>query len=254
MRLFAIVSMLVVAAVSQSAPAPDSQTHVKNIDTLIETNLQAQGIEPNPPVDDATFLRRAYLNIGGRIPTIEEAEAFHANPGPGKRQQLIRALLNSEAYVSHFYNFWADILRLQDSGPRRNSFLNYQFWLKKALRENMPYNQFVYELVTARGKSWENGAVGYYFRDRGMPLDNMSNTVRIFLGTRLECAQCHDHPFDQWTQMDYYKMAAFSYGVDARDIYTYTRTGLRRESISKSESGKHTERQQGKATTSSRPA
>ncbi|MEM7013765.1 MAG: DUF1553 domain-containing protein, partial [Verrucomicrobiota bacterium] len=80
--------------------------------------------------------------------------------------------------------------------------------------------------VSARGYVWENGATGYYQRDRGMPLDNMSNTVRVFLGVRLECAQCHDHPFDKWTQMDYYKMAAFSYGMNANGYNNPNRTAM----------------------------
>ncbi|MCB1063805.1 MAG: DUF1549 domain-containing protein [Verrucomicrobiae bacterium] len=201
---------------SEELPTPEQR-----IDALIESGLAAQGLKPNDPIDDVTFLRRAWLSIAGRIPTIEEAEAFHGSQYENKRERLIEELLSSDAYVSHFYNFWADILRMQDDGPSRNAFLNYQLWLKKALRENLPYDQFVYEMVSSRGKSWENGATGYYHRDRGMPLDNMSNTVRIFLGTRLECAQCHNHPFDEWTQMDYFKMAAFSYGMNASDIYTY---------------------------------
>lgn len=193
----------------------------KRIDGFISSNLQNQHLKPNAPIDGATFLRRAYLNIIGRIPTIEEAESFHAKTSPDPRSELIEELLNSDGYVSHFYNFWADILRMQDDGPSRNAFINYQLWVKKALRENMPYDEFVYSLVSARGKSWENGASGYYHRDRGMPLDNMSNTARIFLGTRMECAQCHNHPFDKWTQMDYYQLAAFSYSIDARDVYTF---------------------------------
>ena len=93
----------------------------------------------------------------------------------------------------------------------------------------MPYDEFVHSLITAEGKFWENGAVGYYFRDRGMPLDNMSNTVRVFLGTRLECAQCHDHPFDKWTQMDYFKMASFSYGMNTRAYDSMNRDLANRE-------------------------
>lgn len=208
-------SLVVVSAAAELTPE-------QKIDALIDANLAKNDLKPNAPIDDETFLRRSYLNIGGRIPTIEEAEAFHASEYPNKRERLIQQLLDSDAHVSHFYNYWADILRMQDSGPSRNAFLNYQFWLKKALKDNMPYDDFVHALVSSRGKTWESGAMGYYFRDRGMPLDNMSNTVRIFLGTRLECAQCHNHPFDRWTQMDYYQMAAFSYGMDARDIYTYT--------------------------------
>ncbi len=191
------------------------------IDRFIQERLSEEKSAPNDLVDDERFLRRAYLQIIGRVPTIEEVDRFYDGFGTTRRDDLIAELLESEGYVSHFYNFWADILRMQDSGPSRNAFINYQLWLKKALRDNMPYDEMVYSLVSARGKSWDNGATGYYHRDRGMPLDNMSNTARIFLGTRLECAQCHNHPFDRWTQMDYYKMAAFSYSINARDVYTF---------------------------------
>ena len=80
------------------------------------------------------------------------------------------------------------------------------------------------ELISAQGKAWDNGAIGYYMRDRDMPLDNMANTVRIFLGTRIECAQCHNHPFDKWTQMQFYEMAAFTYGVTTRRLLTAARS------------------------------
>ena len=89
--------------------------------------------------------------------------------------------------------------------------------VKRRIRENMPYDSFVRELLTAQGKVWDNPAIGYYMRDRGMPLDNMANTTRIFLGTRIECAQCHNHPFDKWSQMQFFKMAAFTYGVQTQD-------------------------------------
>ncbi len=210
-------------------------TPEQRIDALIEANLKKIGMEPNAAIDDPTFLRRIYLSIAGRIPTIEEAEAFHSAKYPNKRERLIEDLLNSDAFSSHFYNFWADILRVTEDGPGKNAVYNYQLWLKKSLSENMPYDQFVYELVSARGKTWENGATGYYHRDRGMPLDNMSNTVRIFLGTRLECAQCHNHPFDKWTQMDYYQMAAFSHNINARDIHTYAQNRVTADRMMKAQ-------------------
>ncbi len=188
------------------------------IDQFVAAKLKENKIEANEAIDDQTFIRRAYLDIAGRIPTIEEAENFHGSTYERKRQQLIRDLLESPGHVSHEYNFWADILRINSSlgngAPQAEA--AYQLWIKEAIAENKPYDEMVFDLVSARGKVWENGAVGYYIRDRGMPLDNMSNTVRIFLGTRLECAQCHNHPFDVWTQMDYFHMAAFSYGMDAR--------------------------------------
>ncbi|MAS92550.1 MAG: hypothetical protein CMO55_05075 [Verrucomicrobiales bacterium] len=195
------------------------------IDKLVDAGLKKNSIEPNAPINDETFIRRAYLDIIGRIPTIEEAENFHGSTYERKREQLITDLLESEGHVSHGYNFWADVLRINNNlgGGATQAEAAYQLWVKKAIEENKPYDEFVRELVAARGMIWENGAVGYYLRDRGMPLDNMSNTVRIFLGTRLECAQCHNHPFDVWTQMDYYHMAAFSYGMDARRYDTPNR-------------------------------
>ena len=188
------------------------------IDKMVEATLAKQGLKPNADIDDATFVRRAYLDIAGRVPTIEEAENFHGSTYPRKREQLITDLLESDGHMSHAYNFWADVLRINSglgTGAQQAE-AAYQLWIKEAINNNVPYDQFVREMISAKGMIWENGAVGYYIRDRGMPLDNMSNTVRVFLGTRLECAQCHNHPFDKWTQMDYFQMAAFSYGMDAR--------------------------------------
>ncbi len=194
--------------------------------------LGEKKLKPNPDIDNTTFLRRVCLDIIGRIPTLEEAEDFHADPDENRRKRLIEKLLNSEGYVSHHYNFWADILRINsrlgiNETPPAVEYA-YRLWIKDSLRKNTRYDAFVRELVSARGHFWENGAIGYYQRDRGMPLDNMSNTVRIFLGTRLECAQCHDHPFDDWTQMDYYRMAAFSYGMESKGYVQPNREAMRR--------------------------
>jgi hypothetical protein len=206
----------------------DIASAAAKVDELVEATLAKRGIKPNEMIDDATFVRRAYLDIAGRIPTIEEAENFHGSDYPRKRRQLVTDLLESEGHMSHAYNFWADVLRINSGlgtgAPQAES--AYQLWVKESIESNKPYDQLVRELVAARGMVWENGAVGYYIRDRGMPLDNMSNTVRVFLGTRLECAQCHNHPFDKWTQMDYYQMAAFSYGMDARQYESQNRIAL----------------------------
>jgi hypothetical protein len=120
--------------------------------------------------------------------------------------------------VQHFFNYWADVLRVTSNGQQTGQITGaaYMNFVKQSLRDNKPYDEFVRDMVAAQGKAWENGAIGYYMRDRGMPLDNMANTVRVFLGTRIECAQCHNHPFDKWTQMQFYKMAAFTYGVQTR--------------------------------------
>lgn len=218
-----------------SAPAEKSAEFdvvkaAAEVDALVEGMLEKQGIKPNAAIDDATFLRRAYLDIAGRVPTIEEAENFHGSTYQRKREQLITDLLESDGHMSHAYNFWADVLRI-NSGlgiGATQAEAAYQLWIKEAITNNVPYDKFVRELISARGMIWENGAVGYYIRDRGMPLDNMSNTVRVFLGTRLECAQCHNHPFDKWTQMDYFQMAAFSYGMDARGYDSPNRQAFNR--------------------------
>jgi hypothetical protein len=118
--------------------------------------------------------------------------------------------------VQHFFNYWADVLRLTSNGNQTGQITGaaYANFVKQSLRENKPYDKFVAEMIAAQGKAWENGAIGYYMRDRGMPLDNMANTTRIFLGTRIECAQCHNHPFDKWTQMQFYQLAAFTYPLE----------------------------------------
>jgi len=204
------------------------QNAAAKIDDLVEKGLKKEEMKPNGGINDDVFLRRAYLDIVGRVPTIEEAENFHGSTYPRKRSQLVSDLLESDGHVSHAFNFWADVLRINSAlgNGARQAEDAYQLWLKEGLKNNKPYDQMVYEMVSATGKVWDNGAIGYYIRDRGMPLDNMSNTVRIFLGTRLECAQCHNHPFDKWTQMDYYHMAAFSYGMSARQYNSDNRRAL----------------------------
>lgn len=213
--LGAAVLALPFVSTAGSVPAKPEPSEISaTIDHLIAASWKAKGLKGNPPVSDEVYVRRLYLDVIGRIPTIEETKTFLADPAKEKRSRLVDRLLASEGYVHHFYNFWADILRVNSGqGGGQNVVPAYIDYIKESLRANKPYDQFVRELVTAEGESYDNGAIGYYYRDRGMPLDNLANTVRIFLGTRLECAQCHNHPFDKWTQMDFFHMAAFTYGV-----------------------------------------
>lgn len=189
------------------------------IDAILAKSWEKQGLKPNPAAPDEVFLRRIYLDIAGRIPTIEEAQTFLTDQAPNKRAKLIDQLLASDSYVSNFFNYFADILRLQTDTKGRFTGEAYAAWLKEALKKNQPYDSMVRELLTTDGNAWDTGAIGFYMRDQGMPLDHLAATVQIFLGTRIECAQCHNHPFDKWSQMDYYKMAAFTYGMDTRKGY-----------------------------------
>ncbi len=228
-KLFASFSVAVLSlSFGFAAEKFDKQAAIKKIDQLVQTGLKKHEMKRGAEINDPTFIRRAYLDIAGRIPTIEESESFLGSTYERKREQLISDLLESDGHVSHSYNFWADVLRINNllGNNSIQAEAAYQLWIKEAVENNRPYDELVSELVSATGMIWDNGAVGYYMRDRGMPLDNMSNTVRIFLGTRLECAQCHDHPFDKWTQMDYFKMAAFSYGMDARGYSSENRNAF----------------------------
>lgn len=187
------------------------------IDALLADHWKARGVVGNPPASAEVFLRRAYLDLAGRIPTVDEAERFLASREPDRRAALVADLLSRESYVSNFFSFWADILRL------KSAFVNtagvvpaaYEKFLKESLRANEPYDRFVRRLLSAEGYCWEDGAIGYYLRDPQMPLDNMAITARVFLGTRIECAQCHDHPFDRWKQTEFYHLAAYTFGNDS---------------------------------------
>lgn len=211
---FAWISAAFLAGASLSLAV--ETTPSQQIDALIEAGYKKHGVEPNEPAPDSVLVRRIYLDIAGRIPTKDEAAAFIGSKAPGKSAKLIQQLLASEGYTNHWFNYWADLLRINRTA-NNTQFITpyYSEFIKDFLRENRPYDEFVRDLLTTDGAAWDSGAIGYYLRDRGMPLDNMSNTIRVFLGTRLECAQCHDHPFDSWTQMDYYQMAAFSYDMQS---------------------------------------
>ncbi|MEX0742097.1 MAG: DUF1549 domain-containing protein, partial [Phycisphaeraceae bacterium] len=186
------------------------------IDALVEQGLEEAGGRFNPPVKDDVFLRRAYLDIVGRVPSYEEVQEFNRRRSRNHRADLIDKLLESEGHVSHLFNYWADTLRAT-SNLNRASGQPYIDFIKNSIRENKPFDQFVTDLLTSEGRLHEDGAVGYFIRDDGMPLDNTSNTVRIFLGTSIGCAQCHDHPFDQWSQREFYEMAAYTFGVRTRE-------------------------------------
>ncbi len=187
-----------------------------SIDRLLEQHWQNQGVAGSTPLNDAQFVRRIYLELAGRIPTFDETVRFLDSKSATKRANLIDDLLESPDSVSHTYNFWADILRLAERPQKDVFFEPYLDWVKRSIAANRPFDEWVHEMLTADGKIWENPATGYQLRDKGMPLPYVDNTVRVFLGTQIGCAQCHDHPFDSWTQHQFYELAAFTSGTRMR--------------------------------------
>ena len=184
------------------------------LDGVINAGLKAGAVAPNATTTDAQFLRRIYLDVTGRIPTQAEAENFLADRSPDRRAKLINALLNSTGYTMHMFNYLADMLRVKDDYSKGARSYLYEDWLKDQIAINRPWDGMVRNMLTADGGLTENGAAGFLLRDAQMPLDGVSNMLTTFLGADVSCAQCHDHPFAEWTQKDFYGMAAFFGATD----------------------------------------
>jgi len=206
-----LLASLLASAALNAAPLPESQ----KIDQLLRQDWEKAGMKANPPASDEVLVRRLYLDIAGRIPTLDEAQAYLSSKDPEKRSKLIDTLLASDGYTSHMFNYWADVLRLTDNVKGRITAEAYEEWLKQQVKTNTPYDQFVKNLLTTEGGVWDSGSIGFWQRDENK-LDHLAYTVQVFLGTSIVCAQCHNHPFDKWSQMDYYHMAAFTYGMDTK--------------------------------------
>ncbi len=202
-----------VFAEKAKALLPGSKVPVKQaaakIDALVRTGLQKASLSANPPIADEPFVRRLYLDVAGRIPTAGEVFEYVHSSDPEKRAKLIDRLLASEGYQSQMFNWMADMLRLTDDYGKGVRSYVYQEWIKDEIAANRHWDTFVYQLMTAEGRISSTGPVGYLLRDRGMPLDNLSNTLTTFLGANVACAQCHDHPMASWTERNFYEMAAF---------------------------------------------
>jgi hypothetical protein len=178
------------------------------IDGHVWDKLQRLGITASEPAGDATFLRRAYLDVIGRLPTPDEMRAFLADPAKDKRARLIDTLLDRPEYADFWANKWADLLRPNPYRVGVKAVYNFDAWLRESFRRNQPYDQFVRELLSAKGSTFRKGPVTL-FRDRREPEELTTIVSQLFLGVRLECAKCHHHPFEVWGQDEFYSMAAY---------------------------------------------
>lgn len=188
----------------------------ERIDALVEAALKKAGQTPHELSLNHQFVRRIYLDANGTIPTARQTTLYTRSRSTSRRHTLVDTLLSRPGYASQMYNWMADFLRVVDKADNNTYLRPWGDWVKQNLRDNTPWDKMVHEMLTAEGKSWENPAVGFVLRDPGMPLDNLNNAVRVFMGTRIGCAQCHDHPFDRWTQKEFYQLAAFTAGTQYR--------------------------------------
>ncbi len=187
---------------------PNLAQAAAKIDEIVGLGLKVKNVAPNALASDEQFVRRVYLDLAGRIPTREETMAFLSDTSSSKRAKVIDKLVNGEGFSSRMFNYFADMLRMTDDA-QKSKFFTYEEWFKGQLVKNRPWNEIVHEMMVADGKLLDNGATGYLLRDRGMRLDNLSLTLSTFIGANVACAQCHDHPFADWTQRQFYEMAAF---------------------------------------------
>lgn len=178
------------------------------IDQLVWDKLKLLGMLPSGVAGDATFHRRAFLRVIGRLPTPQETQAFLADKTSDKRNRLIDRLLERPEYADFWANKWADLLRPNPYRVGIKAVWMLDAWLRASFRDNKPYDQFVRELVAARGSTWQNGAT-VIFRDRPSTVEIASSVSQLFLGVRLECAKCHHHPFEVWSQDDFFGFASF---------------------------------------------
>jgi hypothetical protein len=200
-----------VCSVSVPLGAPvDSLPPVKNfVDQHVFANLKQIGVPPSPLCDDSTFLRRISLDIGGRLPSLEETRAFLASKEPDKRDRAIEALLNSPDYADYFANKWTSLLKNQRA-ENADITANFAFhaWMRDSLLANTRYDQIVRQILASTGTIVSNPPVAWYKRVKE-PTTQLEDVAQLFLGVRMQCAQCHHHPFERWTQAEYYHLAAF---------------------------------------------
>ena len=180
------------------------------IDEAVFKQWQKLGLPPSEICDDSTFLRRVTLDLAGRLPTLDETAGFLADKGADRREKLVDRLLVSPDYADLFANKWNAVLRNKRESLREDikPTLAFHGWIRNSLRDNKPFDVFVREIITATGEEIATPPVAWYRAVRDVP-SQVEDVCQLFLGTRLQCARCHHHPLEKWSQQDYYGMAAF---------------------------------------------
>ena len=195
-----------------------SETPANNfIDEHVFKKLRTLRMNPSALCDDSTFLRRAYLDLLGVVPTAETARAFTADTAPDKRAALIERLFPRAEFADFWTLKWADLLKIEERQLDRTGMKVFHGWIRESIAGNKPLDVFARELIAARGSTYENPAANWWRANRD-PVTRAESTARVFLGTQLNCAQCHNHPFERWTQDDYYNWAGLFARLDYKIV------------------------------------
>src|SRR5262245_34641167 len=237
--IFLALAVVTAAGRTSRAAEPDAAELAALIDRHVETRLGAERVPPAEPADDDEFLRRVYLDLHGVVPTAEQAARFLADTSPDRRARLVDALLADPRYGEYLADVWQGYLVSPLADDRRVRADQFRKWLAERFN-TQTWDRITTELLTATGKIDENPAVIYLIEGR-LPRtvpDLTDLASRYFLGVRLSCAQCHDHPYVKWTQQDYWGLAAFFtqvqtpgtpklvYNVDVKDYPEHTLASL----------------------------
>ncbi len=213
------------------------------IDNHVAEKLNKLRIIPSGLASDEAFLRRAFLDVVGLPPTLEEREKFINDKRPDKRDHLIDDLLSRKEFTEMWVMKWAELMQIRTVNQGGNSVsykaaLNYYEWLRERIASNMPFNKLVVELLGAKGGTFDNPATNFFQMEDDV-LKLTENVAQVFMGTRIQCAQCHNHPFDRWTMDDYYQFAAFFVQVkrkpaeDPRERVVYDANGEIKHPVTK---------------------
>lgn len=183
------------------------------IDEQVFKKLRLLRMNPSDPCSDEVFVRRAYLDLLGLVPTADEARAFLEDPAADKRAHLIEALLARDEFADFWALKWADLMKIEERQLDKDGMKVFHGWIRQAIAENRPLNEFARAIIAARGSTLQNPPANWWRANRD-PVTRAENTARVFLGTQLNCAQCHNHPFERWTQDDYYNWTTLFARID----------------------------------------
>lgn len=214
---FANCGVLIPLEGEVDAKAYENLPRANFIDGHVWNKLQKLGLTPSAPASDSTFLRRAFLDVIGRLPTADETREFLDDQAPDKRAKLVDRLLERPEYADFWANKWMDLLRPNPYRVGIKAVFNLDGWIRDQFRRNVPYDQFVREIVAAKGSTFEQGPATI-FRDHRDPIEVSPVVSQLFLGIRLDCAKCHHHPFETWSQKQFYEFSAYFSRVGRKGV------------------------------------